>query len=158
MNGDAVELEPTLWGARVGAALVDLVVRFGILVVAGSLAELALILLGAEGGAREIVSASIGLLVAQLYEPVSIATWHGLTVGHKTLDTRIVTADGGQLGFGRAFVREFLVKFLLIDVLGILTLGILPIVNYIRPIWNDEGLALHDSICGTKVVWAPQQD
>lgn len=156
MNGEAVELEPTLYGARIGAALVDLLVRGAILTVAGGLAVLVLRLLGVEGGTLAIASVSIGLLAAQLYEPIAIASWRGLTVGHKTLDTRIVRAGGGELGFGRAFAREFLVKFLLIDVLGLLTLGILPVVNYLRPIWNDDGLALHDSICGTKVVWAPE--
>ncbi len=143
------------WWPRAGAAAIDLVVRIGIVVACAALGALAY-LAGPDAGAIGLaVGVAIGYLLALfVYAPLLLARWDGQTVGHRVTSTRIVMADGSRMPGGRAFVREALVKNILIEGVGLFTFYILPIVNYLMPLWDDGNEALHDKMCKTRVVVA----
>jgi uncharacterized RDD family membrane protein YckC len=94
------------------------------------------------------------VLALFVYAPLMMARTDGQTVGHRVTDTRVVMTDGSRMSGGRAFVREALVKNVLIEGVGIFTLYILPIVNYLFPLWDPDNEALHDKMCKTRVVRA----
>lgn len=66
----------------------------------------------------------------------------GATPGKLLLRLRVVRANGEPLGPGRAFARAFA---------ELLSYGICYI-GYFLALFNDEHRALHDMICGTRVV------
>jgi uncharacterized RDD family membrane protein YckC len=134
------------WPARAGAAAIDFLVRAGIILAATFLGAI-----GGETGAT--IGFFVGVLGGYVYSVWMIAARDGQTVGHKVANTRIVRANGRPLDGGGAFVREALVKGILFD--GILiwvTLGVAPLLNYLWPLWDDKNEALHDKMCGTRVV------
>ena len=140
------------YGERVIAALVDFLVRAAIVIV--------VTLVAAGIGAGNDDAAGIGVLlavylIAPLYAPIVMSRWEGQTVGHKVVGTRIVTRAGAPVTGGKAFVREFLTKNVLVEGIGgLFTLGILPLLNYLWPLWDDRNEALHDKMCDTRVVKA----
>jgi len=66
----------------------------------------------------------------------------GATPGQMILGLKVVTADGGPLTVGRAFGR------FLAYILGAFTLCI----GYIIAAFDSQKRALHDHICGTRVI------
>jgi uncharacterized RDD family membrane protein YckC len=56
--------------------------------------------------------------------------------------------------FGFALLREFVVEFLLFQVLGSLLFGIPWLINVLWPLWDSENRALHDMIVKSHVVEA----
>ena len=145
---------PASWWSRVGAALVDLVVRFAI--AAACVGAGAAAFSGIDGDAGDVgLGIGIGLaliLTWFVYAPLLMARWDGQTVGHRATRTRVVMADGSRMTGGRAFVREVLVKNLLIETFGTLLFLILPLIDYLLPLFDDDNAALHDKICETRVV------
>jgi uncharacterized RDD family membrane protein YckC len=80
-------------------------------------------------------------LIPALYEIIMIAVF-GATLGKMALKLKVVTADGGPIGFGRSTGRHF-AKILSAFILGI---------GYLMAIWDPEKRALHDRICHTRVI------
>ncbi|GAA4603117.1 putative RDD family membrane protein YckC [Actinoplanes octamycinicus] len=68
-------------------------------------------------------------------------------LGHAVADVR----TGRPVGRGRMVVRELLAKWLLWAVLGVLTLGVYPVVDVLF-VFGDRQRTLHDRIAGTIVV------
>jgi uncharacterized RDD family membrane protein YckC len=134
--------------SRAGAAVVDFCVRLSIV-----LAVLLLVMLGGATfeQATDIALIAGGLLAAA-YAPIMIARTGGQTLGHQATETRIVRQDGTALDGNGALVREVLVKGLLFEGLAMLLAFIPTIVNYLWPLWDDKGEALHDKLCRTRVV------
>ncbi len=154
-SSPASSRQPADWGARVGAATIDFFVRFAIAI--GCAATGALLYLEDESAGE--VGLAFGLVLGYVlalfvYAPLMMARTDGQTVGHRVTDTRVVMTDGSRMSGGRAFVREALVKSLLIEGVGIFTLYILPIVNYLFPLWDKDNETLHDKMCKTRVVQA----
>ena len=94
------------------------------------------------------------ILASFVYAPWMIANREGQTLGHKTTNTRIVMADGSPLTGRRAVLREVLVKNLLFEGAGGFLFAIPTIVNYAWPLFDPRREALHDKLCGTRVVEA----
>ena len=144
--------EPAEYGQRAQAALIDALIRLAIVgacVAAGAVG----FAFGSNAGETTIgLGIVIGVLLSQFYAPIMIARHDGQTVGHRSSDTRVRNMDGSPLTFGKAFVREFFVKALLIEGIGSLTLYVLPLANYLWPAWDKRNEALHDKICSTRVV------
>ena len=137
------------YGMRVLAAVVDFGIR---LVIVGVCAFVGALVAGEDGA---IAGLGLGLVVGILvYAPVLLARWDGQTVGHRVSGTRIVMMNGSRMSGGRGFVREVLVKNALIEGVGQFTFFILPLVNYLWPLWDPRDEALHDKICNTRVVKA----
>lgn len=143
------------WWPRVGAATIDCFVRVGILLLCVGVGAL-LYLVDTQAGEIGLgLGIAIGWVLALfVYAPLMLARTDGQTVGHRMTDTRVVMLDGSRMTGGRAFVREALVKNLLVEGIGAFTLYILPIVNYLFPLWDDNNETLHDKMCKTRVVVA----
>ncbi len=67
---------------------------------------------------------------------------NGQTWGKKLFGIKVIKADGTTMTYGRAFGRCFAFFF------SYLTLG----VGFLLAGWNPKKRALHDFICGTKVI------
>jgi uncharacterized RDD family membrane protein YckC len=141
------------WGARFEAAVIDFFVRLGIIAV-GAIAGALLYLAGdAAGEIGLAIGLGIGLVVCYfVYAPLMMARTDGQTVGHRAANTRVVMIDGARMSGRRAFAREALVKNILIETIGVFTFYILPIVNYLFPLWDPYNETLHDKMCSTRVV------
>jgi uncharacterized RDD family membrane protein YckC len=135
--------------SRVGAAVVDFVVRAAIF-----LAVLLLVLLGGAGTLEQAMDITLiaGSILSAAYAPIMIARTGGQTLGHRATDTRIVRQDGTPLDGGGAVLREVLVKALLFEGLGGLLIFIPTLLNYLWPLWDERDEALHDKLCRTRVV------
>ena len=66
----------------------------------------------------------------------------GATLGKMAIHARVVNADGSPLTYGKALARCFA------DMLSAFTLDI----GYIIAGFDDQKRALHDRICGTRVI------
>jgi uncharacterized RDD family membrane protein YckC len=82
---------------------------------------------------------SYGLPAA--YEIFFIGTY-GATLGKMLMKIRVVTPEGGRISYGRATGRHF----------AKLLSGIILYIGYLMAFWDDEKRALHDRICGTRVI------
>jgi hypothetical protein len=76
----------------------------------------------------------------------------GTTPGHQVVRLYIVSEKTGQVfSWGQMFVREILVKGLLIPVLSVFSFGIVFLVDSLMVV-RDDRKTLHDRICGSIVV------
>ena len=66
----------------------------------------------------------------------------GATPGKMTMGLKVVTASGMPISYGRATGRYFA------NILDAFTLGI----GYLMAFFDDQHRALHDRICGTRVI------
>jgi len=82
---------------------------------------------------------SYGLPAA--YEIFFIGTY-GATLGKMLMKIKVVTPDGGRISYARATGRYF-AKILS---------GIICYIGYLMAFWDEEKRALHDRICGTRVI------
>ena len=128
--------------------------RLGIIIVGAMVGAI-----GFAGGAdagEYGVYGGIGLafIVALGYAPWMIARTGGQTVGHRAVSTRIVNTDGSLLTGRRAVLREVVVKALLFEGVGGFFFSIPTLLNYLWPLWDDRNEALHDKLCGTRVIEA----
>jgi uncharacterized RDD family membrane protein YckC len=131
---------PAGWWSRVGASAVDSVIIYGGLFVAIALA-------GVVSNAALIVALIVGLLGVVLYAPLMLAFSGGQTLGKRAVGIRVELSDGGSIDLGRALAREVLIKALLF--------GVVPFVGFLNllwPLWNSDNRALHDLMCGSRVV------
>lgn len=95
--------------------------------------------------------AALYLVIAIFYAPAFMASWRGATPGKRALGIRVVRADGGDIGLGTAFVREPLVKGLLVNVIAS-SFAFAGLLSYLWPLWDRECRAGHDFIARTRVV------
>jgi uncharacterized RDD family membrane protein YckC len=97
-------------------------------------------------------------LAALLYYPLLM--WHldGQTIGKRLLRIRVVRTDGRRMSLSRATWREFVLKFVVLDLVGLLprvglAFGeIVFLLDGLWPLWDPENRALHDMLAGTRVV------
>lgn len=79
------------------------------------------------------------------YETLLVANFGG-TVGKLICRIRVVTADGQRLSLARSFGRALA-----------LWVSLLPCgLGYVMAAFDSQKRALHDRICGTRVIWAKQ--
>jgi uncharacterized RDD family membrane protein YckC len=84
---------------------------------------------------------ALNIAIAVLYE-AGFLVRNGATPGKMILGLRVVTADGGPISWGRAIARYFAYW---LDAITLL-------VGYIMAAFDSEKRALHDHVCGTRVV------
>ena len=94
-----------------------------------------------------IVTLGIGWLIW------SFVLWgRGTTPGHKVLRQYIVNEKTGQdFTWGQMFVRELLIKGILVPLLSAFSFGIVYLVDSLM-VTRDDRKTLHDRICGSVVV------
>ncbi len=108
-----------------------------------------LIVVGSAVNSREPgqVSAVQGILMLiQFAVGISYETFmigkYGATLGKMACKIKVITADGGPVGYGRACGRYF----------SKILSSLICLIGYIMAIPDEEKRALHDRICGTRVV------
>ena len=96
-----------------------------------------------------LVIALIGYIVWWLF-----ALRWGQTPGKQIVGIRVIKDDGEPSGWGYTFLREFVIKFLLLGALSGPTYGIARLVDYLWPLWDraEKMQTLHDKMLGTIVV------
>jgi uncharacterized RDD family membrane protein YckC len=146
------EQKSTEWGRRMGAALVDLVVAgavFGASLVVASLLFVAGGALPITVGVLVIVAGTTGAI---FYAPLLMrrsGERNGQTLGKQTVDLRVVRDDGQPVGFGLGVLREVVFK----QLFGVwITGGLFLLVDALWPLFERNGLAVHDIAMQTRVV------
>ena len=96
-----------------------------------------------------LIGVAIGYIVWWL-----IALGRGQTPGKQIVGIRVIKDDGEPSSWGYTFLREFVVKFLLLGFLSQVTFGIAWLVDYLWPLWDrsKKMQTLHDKLLGTIVV------
>lgn len=146
------------WGPRVGASLIDgLIISAIFAVIFVPLLAAFPFLSDSTGGIIGLVLAGLGgififCVALALYAPILLVKWDGQTVGKRAVGIRVIKADGEKLDFVEAFVREGIIKGLLVLLIAMFTFALVPLVNYLWPLWDDENRCLHDFLCNTRVV------
>lgn len=147
---DYRSLRPPLWtlAARVGAALLDLgivlVITFAIIApvtLLGLRFDMTQLTPQQERLAEELTT-WVFWSVFVLYGVLMVAQ-RGQTVGRMAAHVRVIRADGGQVGFLRALLRELLRPYLIV-----LTLGL----DLLWTLWDPRRQTLHDKLFQTLVV------
>ncbi len=130
---------------RVGAKMIDGVILW----IAGFLITLAMtpVLVAPDPkNVRAYLGTQAILFVLQIAVATAYATWfvgrHGATLGKMATGLKVVSPDGGAVGYGRACGRYFA------EILSSLILGI----GYLMVAFDPERRGLHDRICNTRVV------
>lgn len=90
---------------------------------------------------RVMAVTGLQMAVALAYSVFFVGKFEA-TPGKMAVGIKIVTPDGGRVGYGRAFGRHF-AEFLSSIILGI---------GYLMAAFDQEKRALHDRICATRVV------
>ena len=144
INTGGLNLAPI--GTRFAAVFLDglmlMVVNVGINLVAGmSLAQSAGVQPTAAVG-LQIVLFVVNTAIGVSYETYMIGKY-GATLGKMACKIKVVTADGGQLTYARAFGRYFA------KMLSAFTC----LIGYIIACFDKEKRALHDHICNTRVIY-----
>jgi len=138
------------WWRRVGAYLLD-----SIFTAIVSWVGLGLLFAGTE--ALGLVLFLVGLVVAFLYFPLTMmreGEHNGQSFGKQILGIRVVRDDGQTVSFGWALLRQFVIIYLLFQVVGSFLFGIPWIIDVLWPLWDDQNRALHDMIVKSHVVRA----
>ncbi len=90
----------------------------------------------------------IGYIVWWLF-----ALRRGQTPGKQLLGIRVIRTDGTPSTWGWTFIREFLVKVMLFEVvIDSFTIGVGSIIDGLWAFWDKDRQALHDKIVNTVVV------
>ncbi len=78
----------------------------------------------------------------------------GQTPGKQIVGIRVIKDNGEPSGWGYTFLREFVIKFLLVGFLTEATFGVARLVDYLWPLWDraEKMQTLHDKLLGTIVV------
>jgi uncharacterized RDD family membrane protein YckC len=145
------------WGRRVVAHLVDGLV----VVVVAFLLGFAVALIARSGQSGDRVGdlagtiAAISLLPLWLvYATAMLATTNGRTIGKALCRIRVVGEHGAPMTWGRAALRDIVMRGLVITVIGTITLGIAGILDVLWPLWDKQNRSLHDHGADTWVVRA----
>jgi uncharacterized RDD family membrane protein YckC len=77
---------------------------------------------------------------------------NGMTLGKQVVGQRVVKEDGTPVDIGFAVLREFVVRFLLIGLVGGFVGGIPGLLDLLWPLWDDKNQTLHDKVVKSYVV------
>jgi uncharacterized RDD family membrane protein YckC len=141
--------------ARLGAAIIDGIVSGVIswLIVLPIVGGSAMFDSGTKHLGDRLTANAIQAVIAVIYFGFQHGKW-GQTIGKRALGIRVVrTADGGAIGYGRAFGRV-----LFTYVLTGITCGIGGLIDVLWILWDDRRQAVHDKVAGTVVVNADGPD
>ena len=132
---------PAGWWARVSASFLDWLVVLGAALAVGLPAGATL-----GGNTGYDMGTLVYVAMALLYPPVMLAAGGGQTLGKRVVGIAVINADGAPIGFGRAFLRETVIK------LAFAIVWPIALINYLWPLWQPANRALHDLLAGTRVV------
>ena len=139
---------------RLGALIIDGIIIQIVNFVLGFVVGLAVGFGGAVGGGESNgsspVSFAVSILLLLLQLGIALGYYiyfigaKGQTLGKMALGIKVVTVDGQQVpGYVKAFLREFVGKFLSGIVIGL---------GYLWMLWDKKKQTWHDKIAGTVVI------
>jgi uncharacterized RDD family membrane protein YckC len=114
-------------------------------------------LIFADSEALGVILFLVGLVVAFFYFPLTMmreGEHNGKTLGKQILGIRVGRDGGESVTFGWALLRQFVVIYLLFQVVGGFLFGIPWLVDVLWPLWDAENRALHDMIVKSHVLRA----
>lgn len=149
------EWELASYGQRVGAWALDfvgLVLPFILLIATGLAWATGFLLIGFKLSGP--VSAAVFIVMIGYAVWWLFALGRGQTPGKQIVGIRVIKDDGEPSGWGYMFLREFVIKFVLVGALSSPTSGAAWIVDSLWPLWDKEKKmqTLHDKLLGTLVV------
>jgi uncharacterized RDD family membrane protein YckC len=143
------------WWRRVGAQVLDgLILTLPALVFAGVVAA-AFAVSNGLGIAAVVLAVIAYIAIFIVYAPLLMkreGERNGQSWGKQALDIRVARDTGEQVEFGWALLRQFVVIYLLFNVVGGLFASIPTLINYLWPLWDDSNRALHDMIVKSHVL------
>lgn len=148
------EAKSSDWGRRMGAALVDLLIGGAIFAVSLIVASVLFVVGGAVPVTAGVLLILAGALGAIVLAPLLMSRsdeHNGQSLGKQTVELRVVRDDGQPVGFGVGVVREVVFK-LLFGV--VISGGLFLLVDALWPLFERNGLAVHDIATQTRVVEA----
>jgi uncharacterized RDD family membrane protein YckC len=132
---------------RLGAQMLDglllLLVYFGFLIFVIAQTPGQIVGLEERTTSMIVVAQVLSLLIGLTYETFFLGRY-GATLGKMACGIRVVSPEGGNIPYLRAFVRYFAKNFL-----NALTIYI----GYIIAAFDEQKRGLHDRICNTRVVY-----
>lgn len=138
-------------GARLGAALIDVLILLAVLFAIGLVTPISPFAPGGGGFVGSLVlSYVLGMAAFAAVHGWLLAT-QGQTVGKKLLGLRIVRTDGSRASFGRVFGLRYALNGALAS---IPVVGTLYALLDVLLIFRDSRQCLHDQIADTIVVQA----
>ena len=107
--------------------------------------------------AMSIASVIVGVLAIVVIGYIVwwlIALGRGQTPGKQIVGIRVIKDNGEPSNWGYTFLREFVIKLLLVGFISDVTFGIGRLVDYLWPLWDraEKMQTLHDKLLGTIVV------
>jgi uncharacterized RDD family membrane protein YckC len=142
------------WPARAGALLLAALITIVPAIVIATIVDAVIDTAAGNTVSFGLFLALVSLAVPLLYAPPLLARHgrrNGQTLGKQIARIRVVRDDGAPLGYGAAALREFLIKYVVIGLLGG-GLLIPPLLDGLWPLWDGENRALHDMLASTHVV------
>jgi uncharacterized RDD family membrane protein YckC len=124
------------FGYRVAAFLFDLGLALAALTAA--------LLAGLSGGAALVVGVAAWVFVTS----AASAVFDGQTLGKRLAGTRVITAPGAPIGFGRSLLRDSLARLLYL-------VPVFFLVDSVFAAASADGRTLRDRMVGTYVVRGP---
>ena len=105
-------------------------------------------------GTVGVVVAILGIIVLGYIVWWLIALGRGQTPGKQIVGIRVIKDNGEPSNWGYTFLREFVIKLLLVGFISDVTFGIGRLVDYLWPLWDraEKMQTLHDKLLGTIVV------
>ena len=84
----------------------------------------------------------------------------GQTPGKQLVGIKVARVRGQRVGLGFMFLREFILKALLLGSFAYFSFGLTLAVDNLWPLWDRSGLkqTLHDKVLGTLVVESVRRD
>ena len=84
----------------------------------------------------------------------------GQTPGKQLVGIKVARVNDQRVGLAFMFLREFILKALLLGALAYFSFGLTFVVDSLWPLWDRSGLkqALHDKMLGTVVVESIRRD
>lgn len=97
-------------------------------------------------------------VVIGIYSAVFMARTAGQTPGRRLVGIRVMRADGRPITFGWALYRTLLVREVLFGVGTLFSGGVLHVLQYLWPLWDDQRRTLHDMVARSRVVVDARRD
>jgi len=146
-SSDAAALPKAGFWVRFVAALVDSTLVSLLQLILGTALVVAALRLTGDGGEQ---ARSLGMLIAWFFGPVLCVAYYvgftgycGQTPGKMAVRVKVIRCDGGEIGYGRAFFRETLAKFLSFMIFCI---------GYLMIAFDGQKQGLHDKLADTYVI------
>jgi uncharacterized RDD family membrane protein YckC len=88
----------------------------------------------------------------------SAVVWQrGQSPGKQLLRMYIIQQDGTRAGGWYTFLREIIVKVLVVSFLSVITLGLFHIIGALWCTWDAERQTLWDKMVGTYIAYSPSR-